>query len=174
MSGVVSIVLVVHMLIVVALIGVVLLQRSEGGALGIGGGSGSFLSAAGAGNALTRATMILAAMFFGTSILLTVLSRSPNKELDLKTQTNGKVAAPQPAGSGGPQSAPQSAPQPPAPAGTGGPGPQAAPGQPVAPTGGSPPSPVSAPGQSPAPAGAPAPTAGSNQPAPQPAKPPQP
>lgn len=165
MSGVTTIVLVVHMLIVVALIGVVLLQRSEGGALGIGGGSGSFLSAAGAGNALTRATMILAAMFFGTSILLAVLSRNPNKELDLKAPAKGTVTAPQPAGSGAPVPAPQTAP-----AAGGAPvsGPQSAPGQSGGASAGNPLGPVPAPSQTTAPA------PGSSQPAPQPAKPPQP
>ncbi len=85
MSGIASVVLIVHIFIAVALVGVVLLQRSEGGALGIGGGSGSFMSAAGAGNALTRATMILAAMFFGTSILLTVLDHNAQQQLKLTT-----------------------------------------------------------------------------------------
>jgi preprotein translocase subunit SecG len=108
MSGLASVVLIAHIFIAVALTGVVLLQRSEGGALGIGGGAGSFMSARGAGSALTRATMILAAMFFSTSLILTVLSRSPTHELDLQSQpANGKVQAPQPAGSA-PVSAPQS------------------------------------------------------------------
>jgi preprotein translocase subunit SecG len=65
----------VHLIVTVLLIGVVLMQRSEGGALGIGGGnsSGNIFSARGAGNALTRATAILAAAFFLTSISLAVL-----------------------------------------------------------------------------------------------------
>lgn len=95
MSGIAIIVLVIHLFVTVALIGVVLLQRSEGGALGIGGGAGSFLSAAGAGNALTRATMVLAALFFGLSILLTVLSRNTAKELQLAPQRSAPVTAPQ-------------------------------------------------------------------------------
>jgi preprotein translocase subunit SecG len=108
MSGLASVVLIAHIFIAVALTGVILLQRSEGGALGIGGGAGSFMSARGAGSALTRATMILAAMFFTTSLILTVLSRSPTQELDLQAQpAKGKVQAPQPAG-GAPVSAPQS------------------------------------------------------------------
>ena len=90
MSGLASIVLVFHIFICIALIGVVLLQRSDGGALGIGGGSGSFMSARGAGNALTRATMVLAAIFFVTSILLSVLSRAPTKELNLQGTPTGK------------------------------------------------------------------------------------
>jgi preprotein translocase subunit SecG len=71
-------VLVVHLIIALALIGVVLLQRSEGGALGIGGGGGggggSLFTARGAGNALTRTTAYLAVAFFCTSIALTVIA----------------------------------------------------------------------------------------------------
>jgi preprotein translocase subunit SecG len=72
-----TVILVIHLIIALALIGVVLLQRSEGGALGIGsggGGAGSLFSARGVGNTLTRATAILAVAFFITSIALTVLS----------------------------------------------------------------------------------------------------
>jgi preprotein translocase subunit SecG len=71
-----TVILVIHLIIALALIGVVLIQRSEGGALGIGsgGGAGSLFSARGVGNTLTRATAILALAFFITSIALTVLS----------------------------------------------------------------------------------------------------
>ena len=58
-----TILLVIYLMVVVALIGIVLVQRSEGGGLGIGGGSG-FMSARGAANALTRTTAILATLFF--------------------------------------------------------------------------------------------------------------
>ena len=51
-----TVLIVIHLMIVVALVGVVLLQRSEGGALGIGGGSGGMMSARGAADALTRTT----------------------------------------------------------------------------------------------------------------------
>ena len=71
------IVLVIHVLIALALIGVVLLQRSEGGALGIGGGSGGgggLMSGRSAGNVLTKSTGVLGAAFMATSILLAVLS----------------------------------------------------------------------------------------------------
>ncbi|MCO5065691.1 MAG: preprotein translocase subunit SecG [Rhizobiaceae bacterium] len=69
-----TVVIVIHLMIVVALVGVVLLQRSEGGGLGIGGGSG-FMTARGAANALTRTTAILAAAFFISSLALSVLAR---------------------------------------------------------------------------------------------------
>jgi len=74
-----TVLLVAHLIIALGLIGVVLLQRSEGGALGIGsggggGGGGNLFSARGVGNALTRTTAYLAVAFFATSITLTVLA----------------------------------------------------------------------------------------------------
>jgi len=73
------VILVIHLMIAIALVGSVLLQRSEGGALGIGGsggGGGGFMSGRGAANALTRTTTILAFAFFVTSISLTLLARN--------------------------------------------------------------------------------------------------
>jgi preprotein translocase subunit SecG len=68
--------LVLHLMIATALVAVVLLQRSEGGALGIGGGGGGgFLTGRGTANLLTRTTAALAAAFFATSILLTLLAQ---------------------------------------------------------------------------------------------------
>ncbi|HIC80180.1 MAG TPA: preprotein translocase subunit SecG [Kiloniellaceae bacterium] len=76
-----SVLLVIHILIALALIGVVLLQRSEGGGLGIGGGGGAggggmggFLTGRGTANLLTRTTAILAACFMASSIILTILA----------------------------------------------------------------------------------------------------
>jgi preprotein translocase subunit SecG len=70
-----TVLIVVHLMVVVALVIVVLLQRSEGGALGIGSSSsGGLFTGRGQANALTRATAILAAMFFVTSIGLTVMA----------------------------------------------------------------------------------------------------
>lgn len=71
-----TVLLVVHLLVAVGLIGAVMLQRSEGGALGIGGGggAGSLFSSRGVGNVLTRTTAVLAFLFFITSISLTVLA----------------------------------------------------------------------------------------------------
>lgn len=77
-----TIVIVVHLMVVLALVGVVLLQRSEGGGLGIGGGSG-FMTARGAANALTRATAILAAAFFVTSLTLSIMARYGEKPIDI-------------------------------------------------------------------------------------------
>ncbi|MCB1520620.1 MAG: preprotein translocase subunit SecG [Hyphomicrobiaceae bacterium] len=73
-----TIILVIHLMIAAALVGVVLLQRSEGGALGIGGGGGGggggFLTGRGTANLLTRTTAGLALAFFITSLTLTILA----------------------------------------------------------------------------------------------------
>ncbi|OYR19225.1 preprotein translocase subunit SecG [Brucella thiophenivorans] len=77
-----TIVIVIHLLIVLALVGVVLIQRSEGGGLGIGGGSG-FMTARGAANALTRTTAILAIGFFVTSLALGIMARYGEQPTDI-------------------------------------------------------------------------------------------
>lgn len=69
-----NVILVIHLLLALGLIGVVLLQRSEGGGLGIGGGGGGVMSARGAATALSKLTWILAVAFLATSIGLTILS----------------------------------------------------------------------------------------------------
>ena len=73
-----TVLIVVHLIIVLGLIGVVLLQRSEGG-LGLGGGSSGggvsgFMTGRGQANALTRATAILGGLFFITSMVLAIMS----------------------------------------------------------------------------------------------------
>ena len=68
-----TVVIVIHLMVVLAMIGVVLLQKSEGGGLGMGGGGG-FLSSRGTANVLTRTTAILAAVFFSTSLILSILA----------------------------------------------------------------------------------------------------
>ena len=72
-----TVLLTIHTLIALALVGLVLLQRSEGGGLGIGGGGGAgggFMTARGTANLLTKATAILATCFFLTSIGLAILA----------------------------------------------------------------------------------------------------
>lgn len=80
-----NIVIVIHLVIVIALVGAVLLQRSEGGGLGIGGGSG-FMSARGAANTLTRTTAILALLFFATSLGLSIMARYQSRPADIFDQ----------------------------------------------------------------------------------------
>ncbi|WP_106796208.1 preprotein translocase subunit SecG [Rhizobium sp. H4] len=124
-----TVLIVIHLMIVLALVGVVLIQRSEGGGLGIGGGSG-FMSARGTANALTRTTAILATLFFLTSLGLGILTRyegRPGDILDRIPATSGQgngildslggaqAPANQPAGNGVPSSG-AAAPAPQAPA----------------------------------------------------------
>ena len=74
----INVILVIHLILAIALVGVVLLQRSEGGALGIGGGGGGgmsgFMTGRGTANLLTRVTAILAALFICTSLALAKLA----------------------------------------------------------------------------------------------------
>ena len=80
----VTVILTVHTLIVLALIGVVLLQRSEGGALGMGGGGGGgFMTGRGAANALTRTTSVLAALFFATSLGLAIFAAGDESDIEV-------------------------------------------------------------------------------------------
>jgi len=69
-----NVVLIIHLLLALALIGVVLMQRSEGGGLGMGGGGGGAVSGRGAATALGKVTWILAIGFIATSITLTILA----------------------------------------------------------------------------------------------------
>ena len=94
-----SVLIVIHILIVIALVAVVLLQRSEGGALGAGGGTGSFLTGRGQANALSRATAILAAMFFATSLLMSIIAgwnRAPHSILGKSPVAPAGQTAPTP------------------------------------------------------------------------------
>ncbi len=72
-----TVLLIVHLLVTLALIGVVLIQRSEGGGLGIGTsqGMGAFMSGRGTANLLTRTTAILGVIFFALSLALALLNR---------------------------------------------------------------------------------------------------
>ncbi|MGB3502469.1 MAG: preprotein translocase subunit SecG [Mesorhizobium sp.] len=95
-----TVVIVVHLIIVLALVGVVLMQRSEGGGLGIGGGSG-FMTARGASNVLTRTTAILAAAFFVTSLALGIMARYGESALDILDRAPPAQGQQVPAGQGG-------------------------------------------------------------------------
>ena len=72
-----TVLLILHLFVTLALIGVVLIQRSEGGGLGIGSsqGMGTFMSGRGTANLLTRMTAILATVFFVLSLSLALLSK---------------------------------------------------------------------------------------------------
>ncbi|MBX8801302.1 preprotein translocase subunit SecG [Pseudochrobactrum asaccharolyticum] len=115
-----NVLIVIHLLIVLALVGVVLIQRSEGGGLGIGGGSG-FMSARGAANALTRTTAILGAGFFATSLLLGILAMNGERPTDILNRIPAGNSQTAPAGGngildqlGGGTTTPEAAPEQPA------------------------------------------------------------
>lgn len=74
MSSLFTFLLVVQALVATAMIGVILMQKSEGGGLGVGGSPAGLLSARGAADFMTRATTVLATLFVGLSILLAALA----------------------------------------------------------------------------------------------------
>lgn len=91
-----NVVLIIHLLLALGIIGLVLLQRSEGGGLGIGGGSGGLGGLASAGqtaNALTRATTICAIAFFCTSLTLAVLAGNNSRSGSLLENLDNPPAA---------------------------------------------------------------------------------
>lgn len=82
-----AVVLVIHLLLAISIVGLVVIQKSEGGGLGLGGGSGGgglggLTTAGGTKNLLTRATAIAAACFFATSLLLGVMAGGKAKKSD--------------------------------------------------------------------------------------------
>lgn len=100
-----TVVIVIHLMIVAVLIGAVLLQKSEGGGLGMGGGAG-FMSSRGTANLLTRTTAVLAVGFFITSLFLSWLAsydRKPSSIVAPASQTApaGGATPVQPPTSGG-------------------------------------------------------------------------
>ncbi|HXQ50968.1 MAG TPA: preprotein translocase subunit SecG [Stellaceae bacterium] len=98
----ITVILVAHLMLAISLVGVVLLQKSEGGALGMGGGGMSgFMSGRSTANLLTRTTAVVAACFFATSIALAVLAahqRAPTSVVDQPgTAAPQSTPTPQPA-----------------------------------------------------------------------------
>ena len=99
------VIIVVHLMIVATLIATVLLQKSEGGGLGVGGGAG-FMSSRGTANLLTRTTAVLAVGFFLTSLFLNWYAgydRKPSSIIGI-----GAPSQSQPASPAAPMSAPTS------------------------------------------------------------------
>ncbi|MCU0838006.1 MAG: preprotein translocase subunit SecG [Rhodospirillales bacterium] len=111
----INVLLVIHLFVAIALVAVVLLQRSEGGALGIGGsggGMGGFLSGRSTANLLTRTTAILATVFIITSLTLTKLSARPERVvIPIEAPASGELLPVPPAA--GPATPPSNEPQPP-------------------------------------------------------------
>ena len=92
-----TVIIVIHLMIVLAMIGLVLLQRSEGGGLGMGGGAG-FMSSRGTANVLTRATGILAGLFFATSLVLSILAGFDRKPTSILNTPGAPISQPGPPG----------------------------------------------------------------------------
>lgn len=98
-----TVIIVVHLLIVIALVGLILLQRSEGGGLGLGGGGvQGFMTGRGQANALTRATAVLATGFFLTSLVLSIMAGANRTQRSILDGS----APPAPAAPGAPIGAP--------------------------------------------------------------------
>ena len=92
-----TLVLTIHILIALALIGAVLLQRSEGGGLGIGGGGGAgggFMTARGTANLMTRVTAILAASFFATSLILAIMAGHQREPVSIVEEVISETPVP--------------------------------------------------------------------------------
>jgi len=95
-----TLLLIVHIILAILLIGSVLLQKSDGGALGIGGNSDNLISSRSAGNFLTKFTAVLAFLFIITSISLTLINKKDTsqksiidkiEQLDKNTNTQPKI-----------------------------------------------------------------------------------
>jgi preprotein translocase subunit SecG len=96
-----TVVIVIHLMLVLAMIGVIMLQKSEGGGLGIGS-SGGFMTSRGTANVLTRATAILAAGFFITSLFLSIIASHERKPATvIPASQSGAPSAPAPTNQGG-------------------------------------------------------------------------
>jgi len=87
-----TVVIVIHLMVVVAMIGLILLQRSEGGALGIGGGQGAFMTGRSAGNVLSHTTAYLAIAFFLTSLGLAFIAKYESRPSDILEVLPGQTA----------------------------------------------------------------------------------
>jgi preprotein translocase subunit SecG len=90
------VVIVIHLMLVLAMIGLVLLQKSEGGGLGIGS-TGGFMTSRGTANVLTRATAVLAGLFFATSLMLSILAGMNRKPTTILQGGQSAPTAPGPA-----------------------------------------------------------------------------
>ncbi|WP_443029497.1 preprotein translocase subunit SecG [Sphingopyxis sp. FD7] len=99
MSSLFTFLLVVQALVAAAMIGVILMQKSEGGGLGVGGSPAGLLSARGAADFMTRATTVLACLFVGLSILLAAMASvgrsgsTIDTTLSKSAQTSGAAPA---------------------------------------------------------------------------------
>ncbi|PZQ21425.1 MAG: preprotein translocase subunit SecG [Sphingopyxis macrogoltabida] len=110
MSNLFTFLLVVQALVAAAMIGVILMQKSEGGGLGVGGSPAGLLSARGAADFMTRATTILACLFVGLSIVLAAMAAAGQSGSTIDTSLS-KSAQPQQGAAGSITAPAQPAPQ---------------------------------------------------------------
>jgi preprotein translocase subunit SecG len=89
--------LIVQSLIAISLIGVILMQRSEGGGLGVGGSSSGFMTARGAADFLTRSTAILGGLFIALSIVMAAIAGVTRKPPTIDASLANKVQTSRPA-----------------------------------------------------------------------------
>ena len=93
-----TVILVIHLLLAIGLVGIILVQRSEGGGLGIGGGGGGgmggFMTGRAAADLLTRTTAILAAAFMATSLTLAILASGDRKQGSILDKPQPKPEVP--------------------------------------------------------------------------------
>ncbi len=87
--------LIVQALIAISLITVILMQRSEGGGLGVGGSSSGFMTARGAADFLTRATSVLGGLFIVLSIVMAAIAGATRTPAKIDTSLAGKLATSQ-------------------------------------------------------------------------------
>ncbi len=86
--------LIVQAIVAASLVAVILMQRSEGGGLGVGGSSAGLMTARGAADFLTRATSILGGLFIALSILLAAIAGSTGQDAKIDTSLVGSTPAP--------------------------------------------------------------------------------
>jgi preprotein translocase subunit SecG len=89
-----NVVLTIHLILALMLIGLVLMQRSEGGGLGMGGGGNNATSGRGVTSPLAKITWVLAAAFIATSITLTVIAAAESSGSSVIDQIGGTVPTP--------------------------------------------------------------------------------
>jgi preprotein translocase subunit SecG len=104
--------LIVQALIAISLIAVILMQRSEGGGLGVGGSSSGFMTARGAADFLTRSTAVLGGMFIVLSIVMAAIAGATRQPVKIDTSLAGTAV---PLGQEQPQQQQKAAPQQPQP-----------------------------------------------------------
>src|SRR4051812_25957991 len=88
--------LIVQSLVALSLIGVILMQRSEGGGLGVGGSSSGFMTARGAADFLTRSTSVLGGTFIVLSIVMAAIAGASREPVKIDTSLAGKTVTQQP------------------------------------------------------------------------------